>query len=111
MGRTIPSYRIMLEEELKRWQRFQDVLRVDERAIFEDLMNECRRYASAAGAGCFPVKTEGMFLSTLFAHHKALRELKGKLDCVVTLPGQSVSRAEERTLSPGQKGQCEPKLD
>jgi len=63
MGRTIPSYRISLDEELKRWKRFQDVLRIDERAIFQDMTDECRRYASAAGAGAFPVKTEGMFLS------------------------------------------------
>lgn len=32
MGRTIPSWRIVLEEELKRWERFQDILRIDARA-------------------------------------------------------------------------------
>jgi len=40
MGRTIPSYRISLEEELKRWERFRDFLRIDERVIFEDMMDE-----------------------------------------------------------------------
>jgi len=80
MGRTIPSYRIVLEEELKRWERFRDALRIDERAVFEDLMDECRRNASAAGAGCFPVKTEGMFLSVLFAHHKAVKEFSKKIE-------------------------------
>jgi len=80
MGRTIPSYRIMLEEELKRWERFQDFLRLDEREVFQDMMDECRRHASAAGAGAFPSKTEGMFLSILFAHHKALKELHDRLD-------------------------------
>jgi len=65
MGRTIPSYRIILEEELKRWERFRDFLRIDEREVFQDLMDECRRCASAAGAGSFPSKTEGMFLSIL----------------------------------------------
>ncbi len=54
MGRTIPSYRISLDEELKRWKRFQDVLRIDERAIFQEMMDECSRHASAAGAACFP---------------------------------------------------------
>jgi len=80
MGRTIPSYRIILEEELKRWERFRDSLRIDERAIFKDMMDECRRHASAAGAGAFPSKTEGMFLSILFAHHKALKELNEKIE-------------------------------
>jgi len=80
MGRTIPSYRIILEEELRRWESFRDALRIDERAIFEDLMDECRRHASAAGAACFPVKSEAMSLTILFAHHKTLRELKEKID-------------------------------
>ena len=79
MGRTIPSYRIMLEEELKRWERFRDALRIDERAVFEDLIDECGRHASAASAACFPVKTEGMLLSILFTHHEVLKELKGKI--------------------------------
>jgi len=80
MGRTIPSWRILLEEEFKRWEKFQDALRIDEREIFEDLMDECRRYASAASAATFPVKTEGMFLSVLFSHHKSLKELRDKVD-------------------------------
>jgi len=40
MGRTIPSYRIILEEELKRWERFRDTLSIEERAVFEDMMDE-----------------------------------------------------------------------
>ena len=80
MGRTIPSYRIMLEEEFKRWERFRDFLRIDERVIFEDMMDECRRHASAAGAGAFPSGTEGMFLSIVFSHHKALKGLRDKID-------------------------------
>jgi len=80
MGRTIPSYRIVLEEELKRWERFRDALRTDEREVFQDMMDECRRNASAAGAACFPAKTEGMFLSILFAHHKAFKELLKQME-------------------------------
>jgi hypothetical protein len=80
MGRTIPSWRIVLEEELKRWKRFRDALRIDERPIFDDLMDECRRNASATGAAALPSKTEGMFLSLLFSHHKNLKELREKID-------------------------------
>jgi hypothetical protein len=89
MGRTIPSWRIVLEEELKRWERFRDALRIDERPIFDDLMDECRRHASAAGAATLPVKTEGMFLSLLFSHHKGLKELRDKIDRINKLLEES----------------------
>jgi hypothetical protein len=80
MGRTIPSWRMLLEEELTRWKRFRDALRIDELPIFDDLMDECRRHASAAGAAVLPAKTEGMFLSLLFSHHKSLKELRDKIE-------------------------------
>jgi len=76
---------MLLEEEFKRWKKFQDALRIDERETFEDLMDECRRYASAAGAATFPIKTEGMFLSVLFSHHKSLKELREKVDRIQRL--------------------------
>jgi hypothetical protein len=79
MGRTIPSYRISLEEELKRWRRFQEVLRMDERAIFQDMMDECIRHASAAGAACSPSIADAMFLTILFAHHQALKQLQERI--------------------------------
>jgi hypothetical protein len=74
---------------LKRWERFRDALRADERIIFEDLMDECRRRASAAGAAALPTKTEGMFLSVLFAHHKNLKELCDKIDQINRLLKES----------------------
>ncbi|MBS7626681.1 hypothetical protein KEJ51_06570 [Candidatus Bathyarchaeota archaeon] len=85
MGRTIPSWRTVIEETFKRWRRFQETLRADEREIFEDLMNDCRRYASAAGASVFPIKVEGIFLAIIFAHHKKLRELEDKVDRLIRL--------------------------
>jgi hypothetical protein len=50
VGRTIPSYRMSLESEIASWKRFRDVLRIDERELFDDLMNLCR---DRACADCF----------------------------------------------------------
>jgi hypothetical protein len=74
----------MLEEELRKWKRFQDILRIDDREIFEDMMDECRRHASEAGNLASPSKTEAMILSILFAHHKALKQLQEKIDQLTT---------------------------
>jgi len=69
----------MLEEELKRWKRFQDMLRMEDRPIFEEMTDLCRRYASEAGNLASPSKTEAMILPILFAHHKAISELDKRL--------------------------------
>lgn len=76
MGRTIPSWRMAVEEEARRWDRFRGLLRPEDREIFEEMVYECRRYASEASAGCFHCRAEGMFLSILFAHHRQLKKLQ-----------------------------------
>jgi len=60
-------------------------LRIDEREVFQDMMDGCRRHAAAVGAGAFPSKTEGMFLCILFAHHRALKELGQKIENINNL--------------------------
>jgi len=75
LGRTIPSYRVALEEEVKAWKGFQDALRAPDREIFEDMLDQCRLYASAGSMGVRPKIIEVMFMTVLFAHHKMLKEL------------------------------------
>ena len=47
--------------------------------IFEDLMNHCKLYASAAGVLASSVKEFPLLLSMLFAHHKKLIELESQM--------------------------------
>ena len=76
MGKTVPSYRIALENEIKRWDGFSKALRNDDREAFEQMMNACRNYASAASNATRPVLLEAMFMSILLAQQKALMEIK-----------------------------------
>ena len=80
MGRTIPSYRIILETEINRWKSFLKALRANDRSDFGEMMNHCRRYASAAGAATRPIVTDAMFMSILLAHEKTLRRIQEILD-------------------------------
>ncbi|MDW8048347.1 MAG: hypothetical protein RMJ07_01510 [Nitrososphaerota archaeon] len=80
MGRTIPSYRMILESEIKRWEGFLKALRREDRAAFEEMMNECRRYASAAGSAARPIITDAMFMSILLSHQKALMEMRAAIE-------------------------------
>ncbi|NIM46350.1 MAG: hypothetical protein GTO54_12155 [Nitrososphaeria archaeon] len=71
---------MILENEIKKWERFLKALRRDDKAAFEELMNACRNYASAAGAATRPIITEAMFMSILLAHQKTLKEIKAAVE-------------------------------
>ena len=79
MGRTIPSWRVVVEEELAKMSKFKQFLRAEDQVIFTDLLNQCKLYASAAGALVSSVKEFPLLLSMLFAHHKRLAELERRL--------------------------------
>jgi hypothetical protein len=80
MGRTIPSWRIVVEGEIERLKKFRDSLRLEDKRIFEDLLNQCKLYASAASSLASPVKEVPLIISMLFAHHKKLTELERRLN-------------------------------
>ena len=71
---------MVLEGEIKKWEAFLKALRKEDREAFEELMNACRSYASAAGASTRPIVTEAMFMSILLSHQKNLKEFKAALD-------------------------------
>ena len=80
MGRTIPSWRMVVEAEVEKLKKFQDSLRLEDKNIFEDLLNQCKLYASAASALASPIKEMPLIISILFAHHKKLTELEKRIN-------------------------------
>jgi len=79
MGRTIPSWRIVVEQELAKMNKFKQFLRAEDRIVFDDLMNQCKLYASASGVLASSVKEFPLLLSMLFAHHKKLAEFERRM--------------------------------
>ena len=76
MGRTIPSWRMVVEDELRTLKRFRGFLRVGDKEVFDDLLDQCRLYASYASTMASPVKEVPLFMSMLFGQHKRLIQLE-----------------------------------
>ena len=80
MGRTIPAWRMVVEAEMERMKHFEEFLRSEDKIIFEDLMNQCKLYASYASTLASPVKEVPLIISMLFAHHKMLWKHERQLE-------------------------------
>jgi len=76
MGRNIPSRWIIVDQELAKLNKFKQVLRAKDQIIFEDLLNKCKLYASAAGALSSSIMEFPLLVTILFAHHKKSLNLK-----------------------------------
>jgi hypothetical protein len=82
MGKTVETYRMALEDEIRRWKGFANVLRKEDREAFEALMDACRGYASAGSNAVQPILFEPMIMSMLLSQQVRLQRLEKKLDAL-----------------------------
>jgi len=82
MGKTVESYRMALEDEIRRWDGFARALRSEDRTAFEELMDACRVSASAGSNATQPVIFEPMIMSILLFQQKKLSKLEKELNAI-----------------------------
>lgn len=82
MGKTVESYRMALEDEIRRWDGFAKALRTEDREAFEELMDACRNFASAGSNATQPVLFEPMIMSILLFQQKKLAKLEKESDAI-----------------------------
>jgi len=79
VGRTIPSWRLVVNDEIERIGRFKSFLRVEDKEIFDDLLRQCKHYAPYASTMASVVKEVPLMFSMLFGQHKMIWELEKRL--------------------------------
>jgi len=79
MGRTVRTYRTVLEELIADWEAFRKALRKQDREAFDRLMEKARMHASAASYDARLDPGESLFMSILVELERELDELRVKL--------------------------------
>jgi len=80
MGKTVESYRMAIEDEIRRWNGFSKALRTDDKEAFEVLMDACRSNASAGSNATQPILFEPMVISILLSQQKKIMRLERALE-------------------------------
>lgn len=75
MGRSVPTYRMVMEDVIREWGQFRRALRRDDQVAFDRMVNRARAHGSAGSylGGAIPVET--MFLSILVDMEKEIQAL------------------------------------
>lgn len=82
MGRTVPTFRQMIEFFGVEWNSFRHALRAEDQEMFDALLNHARRHAAAGHHFPHPHPFEPIVLSMLLEHEKDLQRLRRKLDVI-----------------------------
>ncbi len=97
-GRTIPSWRMVVEAETAKLKKFQDFLRVEDKLAFHDLLGQCKLYAPYASTMASPVKEVPLLISMLFGQHKKIIELEKKVLTLETILKKSLPSSDSLDL-------------
>jgi hypothetical protein len=72
MGRTVPSFRMLLEEIIVELSIFRRALHGEDKAAFDSLMNKARKHASFCTVASTLDPMDAVFLSILVEQEKEL---------------------------------------
>lgn len=78
MGRTVPSFRMVIEQFGWEWNEFKRALRDVDKESFEALMNHARRHAEAGTNMPNPSPFEPIVMSILLEHENESTEVAGE---------------------------------
>lgn len=76
MGRTVPSFRMLLEEIIVELSIFRRALHGEDKAAFDRLMNKARKHASSCTVAPTLDPMDAVFLSILVEQEKELNSLQ-----------------------------------
>jgi hypothetical protein len=74
MGRTVPSFRIVIAQEKQEWKPFRNALDKSERKSFDEMWDIPKLYVSACSNSVQLVPLQPIIISILFHHYKELLE-------------------------------------
>lgn len=75
MGRTVPSFRILINEEIIRWRDFRSNLSNEERKVFDAMMNSSKAHASASSCALQTNVFQTLCISIILDHQNRLENI------------------------------------
>jgi hypothetical protein len=79
MGRTVPSFRMLLEEIVLELSVFKRALRGEDKIAFDSLMNKAREHASSCTVAPLLEPMDAVFISILVEQQKEIISLRNSL--------------------------------
>lgn len=79
MGRTVPTFRLLLESTISSWNNYRRALRPADKEVFDQLVNKAREHASACSYANRVEPMESVFMSIMLELQKEIEGLKNKL--------------------------------
>ncbi len=76
MGRTVPTFPMVLQQEMEGWSKFRRGLRREDQEAMDDLFRAARLQLAGSAYAARPIPFESIVMSMLVMQHRRIRELQ-----------------------------------
>jgi hypothetical protein len=79
MGRTLPTFTMVIQQEMESWTKFRRGLRREDQEALDDLFRAARLQLAGSAYAARPIPFESIAMAMLLAQHRAIRHLEERL--------------------------------
>lgn len=79
MGRTVPTFTMVIQQEMDSWSKFRRGLRKEDQDALDDLFRSARLQLAGSAYAARPIPFESIVMAMLVAHRKTLRVLEQRV--------------------------------
>ena len=104
MGRTIPTFTMVIQQEMESWSKFRRGLRKEDQDALDDLFRAARLQLAGSAYAARPIPFESIVMSMLLAQHRLMgaleqnvRQLTARIATLEGMHGQENVRREAGT--------------
>jgi hypothetical protein len=94
MGRTIPTFTMVIQQEMDSWSKFRRGLRKEDQDALDDLFRAARLQLAGSAYAARPIPFESIAMSMLLAQCKTIRALELR---IAALERKNVEETHART--------------
>jgi hypothetical protein len=79
MGRTVPTFTMVLQQEMASWSKFRRGLRKEDQESLDELFRAARMQLASSAYAARPIPFESIAMSMLLAQQKMIKDLQRQL--------------------------------
>ncbi len=82
MGRTVPTFNMMLQQEIDSWRPFRRALRAEHKEAFDRLFTRARRYTAEGAYAARSVPFDAIVLAVLLDQELEIEQMREEIEAL-----------------------------
>ena len=79
MGRTVPTFTMVIQQEMESWSKFRRGLRKEDQDALDELFRAARLQLASSAYAARPIPFESIVMSMLVMQQRVIQELREKV--------------------------------